>query len=92
MLKWFKSTKAKTVNLEKMFGHPMGIFHYVKNKYRNEFEDKIINSLDKQIYRERVFPSSFDEIRQYPELDKCDFSGETFNEGEEITKYWIVNK
>jgi hypothetical protein len=92
MVNWFKKNRAKTTDIEKMFGFPPGIFLFVKNKYHKEFVEEINNSQHKKIYTERVFPSSFEEVSKYSELDKCDFSKEKFKEGEEITKYWIVSK
>ncbi|CAN5461630.1 hypothetical protein BH10BAC2_BH10BAC2_25990 [soil metagenome] len=92
MFNWFKNKRSKENDITKMFGYPPGIFLYVKDKYKNAFTEHIKKIKDKQIYKSRVFLSSFEEVSQYPELENCDFSGERFEERDNITKYWIVSK
>jgi hypothetical protein len=92
MFNWFKNKRSKENDITKTFGYPLGVFLYVKDEYKNAFAEYIKKSKDKQIYESRIFPSSFQEVSQYPELEKCDFSGERFEEKDNITKYWIVSK
>lgn len=92
MFNWYKNKRSKENDITKIFGYPAGIFLYVKDKYKNTFEEHIKKSKDKQIYESRVFASSFQETSLYPELEKCDFSGERFEEIDNITKYWVISK
>lgn len=92
MINWFKKKQTKISNIEKMFDYPAGIFLYIKDKYQKEFIAKINSSKVEQIYQPRIFESSLEEISKYSDINKCDYSGEPFETGERITKYWIVNK